>query len=162
MGAWPVYYVWPMPSHFIFESPDNWLNTHKADLRWPIIILLIGRDGQSRGQRALGGGVLDFTHRIPTAQCTLGFVKRNYWTESAGWKLVKMTFMRIHSSMLFYYDDMNFHIDALIWTVLHALPILVIIAIINWCLIDRKIDYCINEKWRWKHNADLCMIMWIS
>ena len=53
MGAWPVYYVWPMPSRFIFESPDNWRNTHKADWRWPIIILLIGRDVQSRGQRAL-------------------------------------------------------------------------------------------------------------
>ena len=65
MGAWPVYYVWPMPSHFIFESPDNWLITHKADWRWPIIILLIGRDGQSRGQRAFAGGVLGFTHRIP-------------------------------------------------------------------------------------------------
>ena len=78
MGAWPVYYVWPMPSHFIFESPDNWLNTHKADWRWTIIIMLIGRGGQSRGQRALAGGVLDFTHRIPTPQCTLGFVKRNY------------------------------------------------------------------------------------
>ena len=79
MGAWPVYYVWPTPSHFIFESPDNWLNTHKADWRWPIIILLIGRDGQSRGQRSLAGGVLYFTHRIPTSQCILGFVKRNYY-----------------------------------------------------------------------------------
>ena len=79
MGAWPVYYVWPMPSYFIFESPDNWLNTHKADWCWPIIILLIGHDGQSRGQRELAGGVLDFTHRIPTPQCTLGFVKWDYW-----------------------------------------------------------------------------------
>ena len=68
-----------LKGHFIFESPDNWLNTHKADWFWPIIILLIGRDGQSRGQKALAGGVLDFTHRIPTPQCTLGFVKRNYW-----------------------------------------------------------------------------------
>ena len=31
MGAWPVYYMWPMPSHFIFEQSDNWLNTHMAD-----------------------------------------------------------------------------------------------------------------------------------
>ena len=64
MGAWPVYYVRPMPSHSIFESSDNWLNIHKADRRWPITILLIGRNGQSRGQGALAGGVLDFTHRI--------------------------------------------------------------------------------------------------
>ena len=78
MGARPVYYVWPMPSYFIFESSDNWLNTHKADWRWPIIILLIDNDGQSRGQRALAGGVLDFTHQIQIPQCTLGFVKQNY------------------------------------------------------------------------------------
>ena len=68
------------PLH-LWVTRYNWLNTHKADWRWPIIILLIGRDGQSRGQRALAGGVLDFTHRIPTPQCTLGFVKRNYWLE---------------------------------------------------------------------------------
>ena len=79
-GAWPVYYAWPMLSDSIFGSPDNWLNTHKADRCWPIIILLIGRNGQSRGQRALAGGVLDFTHRIYIPQCTLGFVKRNYYT----------------------------------------------------------------------------------
>ena len=69
-----------MPSHFIFESSDNWLNTHKADWRWPITILLIGRDGQSRGQRVLAGGVLDFTHGTQILQCTLGFVKKNYWS----------------------------------------------------------------------------------
>ena len=80
MGTWPVYSVWPMPGHFIFESSNNWLNTHKADWRWPIIILLIGRNGQSRAQRALAGGFLDFTHRIQIPQCTLGFVKLNYWT----------------------------------------------------------------------------------
>ena len=52
--------------------------TNQPTNQRPIIILLIGRDGQSHGQRALAGGVLDFTHRIPTPQCTLGFVKRNY------------------------------------------------------------------------------------
>ena len=36
MGAWPVYYVWPMPSHFIFEHSQGWLtlaNHHTA--HWP-------------------------------------------------------------------------------------------------------------------------------
>ena len=51
MGVWPVYNVWPMPSHFIFESSDNWLDSHKADWRWPIIILHIGRDGPSHVAR---------------------------------------------------------------------------------------------------------------
>ena len=100
MGAWPVYYVWPMPSHFIFESLDNWLNTHKADWHWPIIILLIGRDGQSRGQRALAWGVLDFTHRIPTPQCTLGFVKRNYCGEINMFKPITYLVLK-HASPVF-------------------------------------------------------------
>ena len=44
-----------MPSHFTIESPDNWLNTHMSDRCWPITILLIGRDCQWHGQRALAG-----------------------------------------------------------------------------------------------------------
>ena len=64
MGAWLVHFLWLMLRHFIFESSNNWLNTHMADRRWPITILLIGHGGQSRDQRALAAGVLDFTHRI--------------------------------------------------------------------------------------------------
>ena len=60
MGAWPLYYVWPLPSHLIFESSDNWLHTYTADRRWPITMLLIGRHGQSRAQRALVGGCSGF------------------------------------------------------------------------------------------------------
>ena len=60
MGAWPVYYVWPLPSHLISESSDNWLHTHTADRSWPITMLLIGRHGQSRAQRALAGGCSGF------------------------------------------------------------------------------------------------------
>ena len=60
MGAWPVYYVWPLPSHLIFESSDNWLHTHTADRRWPITMLLIGRHDQARAQRALAGGCSGF------------------------------------------------------------------------------------------------------
>ena len=98
MGAWPVYYVWPMPSHSIFESSDNWLNTHKADWRWPIIILLIGRDGQSRGQRALAvfySSDLDTAVHTGICETELLVVFHNIRSPRAWWRHDMETFLAL-------------------------------------------------------------------
>ena len=56
------------------ELSQGWLtlaNHHSAHWPWR---------SESCGQRAFAGGVLDFTHRIQIPQCTLGFVKQDYYT----------------------------------------------------------------------------------
>ena len=69
------------PLHFESSpgSAGHWLNTHKADRRWPIIILLIGRDCQSLGQKALAERCSGFCPSDIDDAVHTGFCEKELW-----------------------------------------------------------------------------------